>query len=158
MRIVHHIPGRLRLRLPPEAAGDALAEAIQRVPGVRGSAWSPRTRGLLVLYRPEPAVDAAILEVVREHGAVDGNGMMDASPAAESAPTLGRTVISAFGEVDTRVRRVTRGTVGLGGLVPIALALWAARELLAGRAAPLGWSSALWYAHGLFRDYNAPPP
>ena len=25
-----------------------------------------------------------------------------------------------------------------------------------GRAAPLSWSSALWYAHGLFRDYNLP--
>ena len=36
------------------------------------------------------------------------------------------------------------------------LTLWAARELLRGRTAPLAWSSALWYAHGLFRDYALP--
>ena len=46
--------------------------------------------------------------------------------------------------------------VGLGSLVPVALTVWAARELLLGRAGPLAWSTALWYAHGLFRDYNTP--
>lgn len=157
MRIVHHIPGRLRLRLPAEAAGDALAEAIHGVPGVRSSVWSPRTRGLLVMYQPEPAVATAILDAVRDHGAVDDGGLIDTAPA-QPAPTVARAVMGAFGEVDARVRRVTRGTVGLGGLIPMALVAWAARELLAGRAGPLAWSSALWYAHGLFRDYNAPPP
>jgi hypothetical protein len=40
--------------------------------------------------------------------------------------------------------------------VPLALTIWAGREILRGHAAPLAWSSALWYAHGLFRDYSVP--
>jgi len=51
---------------------------------------------------------------------------------------------------------VSGGALTLGMLVPAVLTLWAARELLRGRAAPLAWSSALWYAHGLFRDYAFP--
>ena len=71
-------------------------------------------------------------------------------------PTLGTAVAGAAGEIDRRLRAVTRDAVGLGSLVPVALTVWAARELLLGRAAPLAWSTALWYAHGLFRDYNTP--
>ena len=69
---------------------------------------------------------------------------------------LGTAVAGAAGEIDRRLRAATRDAVGLGSLVPVALTVWAARELLLGRAAPLAWSSALWYAHGLFRDYNTP--
>ena len=61
-----------------------------------------------------------------------------------------------LGEVDQRVQRTTRGLVGLGTLLPVVLATWALAEVVRGRAAPLSWSSALWYAHGLFRDYQVP--
>jgi hypothetical protein len=56
---------------------------------------------------------------------------------------------------------VTRGSGGLltlGALIPLALTAWAAREVLRGRTGPLAWSTALWYAHGLFRDYNVSAP
>ena len=61
-----------------------------------------------------------------------------------------------FGEVDERVQHATRGLVGLSGLLPVALTAWALAEVVRGRAAPLAWTSALWYAHGLFRDYQVP--
>jgi hypothetical protein len=83
---------------------------------------------------------------------------MPATAAANGHPaTLATTVTSAVGELDARIARGTRGTVGLGLLVPAALTLWAGLEILRGRAAPLVWSSALWYAHGLFRDYLISP-
>jgi hypothetical protein len=65
-------------------------------------------------------------------------------------------VIGTASDLDRGVRLTTRGLLGLGGLVPVALALWAVAEIARGRMAPLAWSTALWYAHGLFRDYNAP--
>jgi hypothetical protein len=40
-------------------------------------------------------------------------------------------------------------------LLSIALLFWAARQLLRGPVTALSWTSALWYAHGLFRDYHA---
>jgi hypothetical protein len=62
-------------------------------------------------------------------------------------------VSAAVGRLDERVARTTRGQLDLGLLVPIALTAWAIRDLLRPGVAPLSWSSALWYAHGLFRDY-----
>jgi hypothetical protein len=47
--------------------------------------------------------------------------------------------------------------MGLGGLLPLALGGWAVAELVRGRTGPLAWSTALWYAHGLYRDYSIPP-
>jgi len=52
------------------------------------------------------------------------------------------------------VRRSTRGLLGLGTLIPLALALWAAREIAVGRGTPMPWSTALWYAHSLVRHYG----
>ena len=46
------------------------------------------------------------------------------------------------------------GTFTLGVLVPLALALWAVRDITRGPLRSMPWSTALWYAHGLFRDYN----
>ena len=65
---------------------------------------------------------------------------------------------SVFAEVNARVTRATGGLLTLGTLVPLALTVWAGREILRGRTAPLAWSSALWYAHAVFRDYNRETP
>ena len=158
MLIVHHIPGRLRLRVPPSVGGDDLVESLQRVDGVRSCAWSPLTRSVLVLYDADPATAAAIADAAGGNGHAPPTRRAPA-PARTATPiTLARAVTDAFAEVDGRIRRTTSGLLGLGGLVPLALTLWAVRELAIGRAAPLVWSSALWYAHGLFRDYNSPPP
>jgi hypothetical protein len=75
---------------------------------------------------------------------------------SEAGAMLSRGVREMFGEIDERVRHASRGLVGLGGLLPVALTAWAIAELARGRAAPLAWSSALWYAHGLYRDYQEP--
>jgi hypothetical protein len=67
-------------------------------------------------------------------------------------------LVETFGDLNKRLERATHGTVGLQGLIPVALVGWAAVEVLRGRVTPLTWSTALWYAHGLFRDYNVTPP
>ena len=157
VRVVHDIPGRLRMRLPASADGAGAAERVRGLAGVEHCAWSPRTEGLLTVYGPPVSADT-IIQAVR-----DATGL-DADADAAIRPTrclthdqrLGTAVAGAAGEIDRRLRAVTRDAVGLGSLVPVALTVWAARELLLGRAAPLAWSSALWYAHGLFRDYNTP--
>jgi hypothetical protein len=124
--------------------------------------WSPRTRSLLVLYDPEHGNRTAITEAVaRAAGLGSPPEASDASTSTALTPTepgatLSLGVREMFGEIDQRVQRATRGLVGLGGLVPVALTAWAVTEVVRGRVAPLAWSSALWYAHGLFRDYQVP--
>jgi hypothetical protein len=69
-------------------------------------------------------------------------------------PTLAAAVNDVVEAIDTRVSRATGGTARLGIVVSAGLALWAVSEIVRGRTGPLAWSSALWYAHGLFRDYQ----
>ena len=155
LEIVHRIPGRLRVRVP--AAGDAegLSEAVAALPGVTSAAWSPLTRRLLVLYDRDRADEAAIVAAIADHAQLDVSAPAEPSTNGHR-PTLAGTVTSLFSAVDARVTGATGGAVTLSVLVPAVLTLWAAREILSGRAAPLRWSSALWYAHSLFRDYALP--
>jgi hypothetical protein len=151
--VVHQVRGRLRVRVPTTARVDGLVEAVLAIPGVRAASWSPRTRGLLVLHEGDTA---AIVEIVARHAGLERVADRPSPPASAARPTLAAVTGSVFGEIDARVTRATRGLVTLASLVPLALTIWAGREILRGHAAPLAWSSALWYAHGLFRDYSVP--
>ena len=156
--VAHDIPGRLRLRLPAAAATGDLCGAMLREAGVVGCRWSERTRSLLVLYRPE-AVDASTLaDAVARHTGTEreADAVGPGPPPGEPGAALAAGLRDAARVVDERVQRVTRGTVGLGSLLPVALMGWALAEVVRGRTGPLAWSTALWYAHGLYRDYSAP--
>jgi Heavy metal associated domain 2 len=158
--VVHHLPGRLRLRLSKGAVAPDLDETVARLEGVTVSRWSARTRSLLVLYRTGAVTPDAIIQRVADAARVEPVDI----PAPEPPPlergrtALGGAIATAFSDLDARLHRRTSGVVDLGTLVPLALAAWAVRELLRGATAPLVWSSALWYAHGLFRDYVIPEP
>lgn len=156
LAVAHSIPGRLRVRLPPRARTEALQEAVARLPGVTQCRWSPRTRSLLALYRPGEVGAGVLVDSIAAHADVEsvpeapeapGNGGNGRSPVAAA-------VIEAVGGLNRRVGRATRGRLTLGVLVPLALTLWAIRDATRGPMRPLPWSTALWYAHGLFRDYN----
>jgi hypothetical protein len=77
------------------------------------------------------------------------------SPQPPGAVLAG-AVRDGVGELDRRLQSASRGLLTLGGLLPLALLTWALTELARGRLSPLPWSSALWYAHSLFRDYASP--
>ena len=158
LRIVHASPGRLRFRVATSILADELPAAVLREPGVVDCSWSPRTRSLLVRYRPDvadaPTVSGAIARLTGARLS-PSNGHEPAPGEPGAALTTG--LRGAVGVLDQRVRRLTRGTLGLGALVPVALIGWAAIELARGRTGPLAWSTALWYAHGLYRDYSLPP-
>ena len=163
VRVAHASPGRVRLRLPAGEV-DTLVAEVEALPGVVDVAWSAVTRGLLVRYRPGAIDAAAIVNAVAS--GLDADVLApDAAPLAPEAATpvtpsaspVAAALQATARELDDDLRRRTAGLIDLGVLVPMALGAWALLELLRGRAAPLAWSSALWYAHGLFRDYGVPP-
>ena len=162
VHVAHDIPGRLRLRLPAGVAADDIQAAANAERGVITSTWSPRTRSLLVLYDRETGDRDAITAAVAGAAGLETptspttNGHSSTTPTSVPGATLALGMRQMFGELDQRVQRGSRGLVGFAGLVTASLAAWALTELVRGRAAPLAWSSALWYAHGLFRDYNTP--
>jgi hypothetical protein len=162
LRIVHALPGRLRFRGPARAVSEELAEALRGLAGVRSCSWSPRTRSILVLFEPETIAAEALTQAVARHAGIDESLVVDLAHERPTGARHGRATFAAsaaetFRGLDRSVHRATRGLVGLGTLVPLVLTVWAAREITLGRTAPLAWSTALWYAHGLFRDYNSPP-
>jgi heavy-metal-associated domain-containing protein len=153
LAVAHAMPGRLRLRLPVPAQTSDLVDVVRVAAGVTDCAWNEHTRSLLVRYRPEETTTDAIIETVAAHAGIaapDDNGHGDAgeTPVAE-------VIAASVTRLNTGVVRATGGRLDLGVLVPLALGAWAFRQLLRSQVAPLSWSSALWYAHGLFRDYAA---
>jgi Heavy metal associated domain 2 len=156
LTVAHDIPGRLRLRLPRQARIEGVTDTIDRLPGAHGCVWSPRTRSLLIHYAPGELTSAEIARVVAEHAALSPPVLPGGSPVADGRPTIAAAVVETVGELNQGIARRTQGRLDLGLLVPVALTLWALRQLLRGPVRPLAWSSALWYAHGLFRDYAAP--
>ena len=151
--VVHDMRGRLRLRIPPGTNAQALRDAVDRIEGVTACEWSPRTRSLLVRYRPERTSPETVLATI---GVSRSVAATPARTAAPHEPLLGAAMRDVFADVNGRVSRWTGGALDLAALVPVTLTLWALREIVRGQMAPLAWSTALWYAHGLFRDYSLP--
>jgi Heavy metal associated domain 2 len=155
VRVAHDIPGRLRLRLPPGASAAGLTDVIDRLNGAQSSVWSPRTRSLLIRYDASVLTPAEIARAVAEHADLDEpipSG--DARGEGARAP-ITSAIVETFSGFNERVARRTRGRLDLPIVVSVALVLWAGRQLLRGPVTSLSWTSALWYAHGLFRDYSA---
>jgi len=153
IRIVHDIPGRLRLRLPPATSAADLGDVIDRLNGAQSSVWSPRTRSLLIRYDPSVLTPAEIVRAVAEHAELDLPA--DGGAAEGERGPVARAVVDVFSGLNERVTRSTRARLDLGLVVSAGLVLWAGRQLLRGPVTSLSWTSALWYAHGLFRDYAA---
>ncbi|HEY7363733.1 MAG TPA: hypothetical protein VIE37_06470 [Methylomirabilota bacterium] len=160
LAILHDIPGRLRVRLPTGARTEGVSDAVSRLPGVAACRWSPRTRSLLTLYRPDEVVVDDLVESIATHADTDLAPVVRTHPTNGSgrAPSVvAGAVIETFASLNRRVARATGGSLTLGLLVPVALTLWAIRDATRGPMRALPWSTALWYAHGLFRDYNLTP-
>jgi hypothetical protein len=154
--IVHDIPGRLRLRLPPGARAAGLTDVLDRLPGARSTVWSPRTRTLLVHYDPDVLRAPDIARAVAEHADLPlDNAHLSGSARSGGRLPMAVALSEAVGDINAGVARRTRGRVDLPLLMSVGLLFWAGRQLLRGPATALSWSSALWYAHGLFRDYHA---
>ena len=153
LAIAHALPGRVRFRLPSHARTEGLTDAVSAFSGVIDCTWTARTRSLLVRYEPSNTTPSEIAERV---AARIGASVPRAETNGHSEAHAGPVIPAMFKELNGRMARATNGTMDLASAIPLALVAWAALELFRGRTAPLAWSSALWYAHGLFRDYNLP--
>jgi hypothetical protein len=155
LSIAHVSRGRLRVRIPRDADVTGVEDAVAALPGVRSVTWQPRTRGLLVLYEPGAVESSTILDAVAEHADLD---LPDVPAPADHEPPLTALLARPVADLNQRLHRLSGGLADLRSLAPAVLVAWAALQLLRGRGAPLAWSSALWYAHGLFRDYSVKAP
>jgi hypothetical protein len=157
---VHHIPGRLRLKLSGAKGNrhllDTIRESIQAIPDVTGVEVNPRTGSVLVLYRSrEPAT---FLRDLRERGLNQGFlhieasslGNRSAARAVMSAPLAllrrrrsSSNVGSESPGVGTRLRKLTGHSLIALGVVGVLLPIVPGTPFLLAGAAVLGRNDPL---------------
>jgi hypothetical protein len=93
---------------------------------------------------------------VAEHADLTLLDDLPGAAASGSRPPVAAALSDALGDINARVAHRTRGRMDLPLLLSVGLLFWAGRQLLRGPVTALSWTSALWYAHGLFRDYHGP--
>jgi hypothetical protein len=149
--VVHHIPGRLRRRLPqpdrsPRLMGE-LGDFVAGLGGVQSIKANALTGSILVLYHPEwhgemlalfgepsdPPANAAKLP--------GANELRQQSQGPHSELAL--QIICAFGNLNQEVRAATDNAVDLKVLLPLALVGWALLKMSARTGTPFWVTLAL---------------
>jgi Heavy metal associated domain 2 len=138
-RVVHHIPGRLRVRLPRAQRNPRLLEELAKfcesLGGVRQVEINPTTGSLLVHYTPEShdqirsllRSQAEGIEQPPELGMADdlADKMEREADFLAAHSEVALRLVNTVKALNREVRIATDNTVDLKVLLPAALAVWA---------------------------------
>lgn len=155
LRLVHHHPGRLRLRAEglDEASADAVRVAVTALRGVRAVRHSTETGSILIEYTPGQTDSGALVDrVARVLGAeavVDETGP---SKPVEPAAMVKQTAAV----LDALTREITGGRADLKVLVPAALGAAAAYSAMEHKGSRMPrWDNLLWWSYSVFVQWNS---
>jgi hypothetical protein len=157
LRVIHHHPGRLRLRSRAleGASGTPLRTkacvALRGMVGVRDVRASAETGSILATYAPELVTADAIIGAVSRSTGI-AVGIREAKPGHEDR--LAYVTIDAVREVNTFVQELTQHRADLRLLVPAtlaALSVWSVAEK--GPHLP-GWDNLLFWSYSVFVKLN----
>lgn len=164
----HHLPGRLRLRVPEaKGEGDELREisaAIARAPGISDVEYNPITGSILIQYSPEQYKDLPSLESSLSAPAVP-IAINDSHPVNGShhrghnrgRSVAARRVDSFFRNLDHEIRVATDNEVDLKFILPFGVAVLGLLALRYSSTTPL-WLTLLIFAFNSFLGLHAPTP
>jgi hypothetical protein len=177
-RIVHRSPGRLRVRVidlreNTERAGE-IVERLSALQGVTRIETKAETGSVLVLFDRDAFDEERFIQAAREAElfSVSADPPMETSPEEEGsgrrrrargavAPeggSRGQAVYGAWERGNSTVAWATGGLLDLGTLIPLAMVLWAVRQIVLERPlARTPWYTLLWYAFGVFTRFNQAP-
>ncbi|HJY84224.1 MAG TPA: hypothetical protein VKK81_24450 [Candidatus Binatia bacterium] len=171
IRVVHAIPGRIRLKVAQVRENPALASELQTrlatIHGIRQVEVNPRTGSVLVLYEAQNTASPDALGALTESLAAlfPGFDPKDAATwqpsstnGASLAPSLTGDLTSFFSVLNSRVNQVTGGNADLKILLPLALFLFGVRGLLASEKLTFPtWYDLFWFSLGTFFMLNPMP-
>jgi hypothetical protein len=151
-QIVHHVPGRIRLRLPRAKGKSALLEQIKEAlsprPGVRSVAVNPTTGSVIINY------DAPLFDFnkqLAEHKELFTlNGEMQ--PEDSSAARL---VERSLKQLSDAVKEASGDAIDLKEIFPFAVATFALFFVDKTLGAPL-WLSLLIFSFSSYMDLHEP--
>jgi hypothetical protein len=158
LRVVAHLPGRLRVRAEtfrvlPEVAEEVVAR-VREEQGVSSATASDITGSVLVLYDPRETQILRLLRTIVRAGGLAGVEV-DRDDQAPPAPP-GVRVRAALGRLDERVRAVTGGKMDARAAVPGALVLLGLGRLVTGPVRVPEWYDLLFWSFVTFSNLNPP--
>jgi len=157
LELVHHHPGRLRVRAAVLREDAELAERVTRAldetAGILVVTHNPRTGSVLVEYEPglvEP--DAIALRIADAAQLISPFDPRAAKPVFRPAGAL----IEGTRELNAIAHELTGGRADLRSIVPAALAGAAAYSFAFGRGPRLPrWDNLLWWSYSVFASLHA---
>ncbi len=160
-RAVHHVRGRIRLKLPHKGNADLIREvrdAIAPMQGVESVAINVATGSVVVHY--DPSLHDGFHEQLASHGSAEGVFLLE-SPELSEVDELAkkieaeaeflaqhsesaRVIVDGFKNLDQAIKRATGNAVDLKVLLPLGLAAYSLFEI------GLEASTPLWVTLGIF--------
>jgi Heavy metal associated domain 2 len=166
IRVVHAIPGRVRVKIASLKENAALVRDVQgRLSGVQGIQRvevNPITGSVLILYDRTAfesldslfSLAACLSPLFPDLDFSRLEGWLTSENADGNAPPLAERLASFFGGLNAKVSETTGG-VDLKFLLPLALFLLGVRAVLvAGKGVLPTWYDLLWFAFGTFFMLN----
>jgi hypothetical protein len=167
--VAHHIPGRLRVRVPrarrdPQLLNQ-LAEFVEKIGGVRQVEINPMTGSILVHYHPgsrgeidkllQPAQASEPAPVLPSEAEELADKIEKEAQFLAAHSELAMQVVQAIKSLNREVRQATGNTVDLKVLLPAGLAVWAFFKANAEVATPL-WVTLAIFAFNSFVALHYP--
>ena len=174
-RAVHHVRGRIRLKIPASKGDLRLLEEIQgaifSLEGVISVQANPSTGSLVVHY--DPALHDKFHEQLTEHARNSGSfalGMPEVSEVDQLAKTIereadflsqhsetARKIVEGFKSLDRATKVATGNAVDLKVLLPLGLAAYSLIEIGLEASTPL-WVTLGIFSFNSFLTLHAPDP
>jgi hypothetical protein len=169
LKIVHALPGRVRLKVAKVKGNPAMArraqEKLAKVPGIKQVEAKADTGSLLVFYDlaglfSEEALGTLSVTLEELFPEIEAATLMaglmslteNPGPSANSAVAQGIT--ESFGAINTGIRKFTGG-LDLKVLVPLALVFLGLRTLWTSqKITSPSWSNLLWFGFATFVMLN----
>lgn len=156
LELVHHHPGRLRLRaeaLRADEAGERVKAALLALPGITAIAHKTRTGSVLIEYQPG-LVDVEELVARVAEAAGLALPLDEHDPRAKrSSPAL--VAIGAARELNAVVHELTGYRAELRTLVPAAMAAAAAYSFATKKEDRLPrWDNLLYWSYNIFTQLH----
>jgi hypothetical protein len=151
LELVHHHPGRLRVRADAfrqrPAVVDTVREAIEALPGITRFTHTQRTGSLLVEYEPGFIEPDQIVEQIADSAELE-RPRSDVV-AQHRAPAV--VAVGAARELNALSMELTGSQIDLRVLVPTALAALGAYSFVYGKDARLPrWDNLLYWSYNIF--------
>ena len=169
LKVVHALPGRVRLKVARVKGNPALArqaqEKLAKVPGIKRVEAKADTGSLLIHYDLDDLFSTASLEIlsatlgelfpeIEIATLMAGLMSLTENPAAGTGPAIAAGITDTFGGINARLGKFTGG-LDLKVLAPLALILLGLRGMWTSeKVSSPSWSNLLWFGFASFVMLN----